>query len=98
MRCDVMSCVSCVSNKVEYLEKEESQGNSIKEESDFKRSFQCNLRLIIFKATCTRCRFRAVFIPNYFKKLPAYCQNLMKRSMNLVFGQKLNTSCDEKFS
>ena len=29
--CDVMSCVTCTSNKVEYLEKEESYKNSIKE-------------------------------------------------------------------
>ena len=31
MDCDVVSCAICISNKVEYLEKEKSQGNSIKE-------------------------------------------------------------------
>ena len=31
MRCYVKSCLICVFNNVEYLEKEKSQGNSIKE-------------------------------------------------------------------
>ena len=31
MHCDIISCVIYMSNKAEYLEKEISQGNSIKE-------------------------------------------------------------------
>ena len=42
MQCDVISCVICVSNKVEYLEKEMCWRNSTKEMilCDFKRYLQ----------------------------------------------------------
>ena len=44
MHCDVISCVICIWNKVEYLEKEESLGNSAEEVicCHFNQSLKCN--------------------------------------------------------
>ena len=45
----------------------------------------------------TTVSFPSVFIPNYFRKLPTCLHNLMKTSINLVYGQKLKTSCSQNF-
>lgn len=48
MHCDVISCVICISDKVEYLEREETQRNSTKEVyCHFKQSYlQCNKQIV----------------------------------------------------